>query len=646
MGAPIKVGDVIAGKYQIERVLGAGGMGVVMAARHLKLGERVAIKFLQREVLMDPIRVERFLREGRACARIRGEHIARVYDIGTLENDAPYIVMEYLRGSDLSALVKQRGPLPVNTATEYGLQVCEALAEAHSVGIVHRDLKPANLFVTERSDGSPMIKVIDFGIAKVIEGADGSVDATKTGEEIRGSPLYMSPEQMRRPRQLDVRSDIWSFGVTLYNLLTGSYPFFSMSVLELCGMIFQEAPAPLREKRADVPPELETVILRCLEKDANKRYQDVGELAAALAEFAPPEARPSAERAARILRFKRAPDSARQPHLTNPDLLNGENTPALSPSAILEGAARASLPGAMDFGAPASELAWVDASGAPSTIPSPSPLDYMSDCTPDRTSQSTPAPSPRDHAPRAPRAPQPSSPLLDQTSQSPSVPPPAHRLSQPSQPPVSTTLSRISQLPPVSGTIGRASQSPVSTTLQRITPQPQPQPQLGTSPLATSQLINVVTSPTGSIWTSTEPSQAEPSEVKKPKATAKWAVAGMVALAAGGAALALLRPQAAVPDSAVSAAPPAGESPAAPAVTAPEPATAAPAPAPLAPPSVASAEASAEAVAAAASADSKPSASSAQKSAPAKKTATSAPRPSSTGKTQPKPAGGLFKTRK
>src|SRR4051812_25861934 len=190
MASPVNVGDILAGKYEVERILGAGGMGVVVAAKHLQLGERVAIKFLLPSSLAREEVVSRFLREGRAAARLRSEHAARVFDVGTLEGGVPYLVMEYLDGKDLGVIFRSQGKMPIETAIEYVLQACEALAEAHSLGIVHRDLKPANLFLTTRPDGSPQIKVIDFGISKMVEeGTDGDVTATAV---MMGSPLYMS----------------------------------------------------------------------------------------------------------------------------------------------------------------------------------------------------------------------------------------------------------------------------------------------------------------------------------------------------------------------------------------------------------------------------------------------------------------------
>jgi serine/threonine-protein kinase len=190
MSAPVREGDLLAGKYLVERVVGAGGMGVVVAARHIHLDERVALKFLLPEALSDPGLVKRFLREGKAASKIRSEHVARVFDVGSLENGAPYIVMEFLEGSDLAALVKAHGPLPVSVAVEYVLQACEAIAEAHAVGIIHRDIKPSNLFLAARRDGSPVVKVIDFGISKMTAGPDAGMDVT---------PSYSPPGESQFP---------------------------------------------------------------------------------------------------------------------------------------------------------------------------------------------------------------------------------------------------------------------------------------------------------------------------------------------------------------------------------------------------------------------------------------------------------------
>jgi serine/threonine-protein kinase len=217
MDARAQIGRVLLGKYRIEHVLGHGGMGMVLGARHLELGELFALKLLLPHALADEDLKHRFAREARAAARLKGEHAARVHDIGRLEDGAPYMVMEYLEGTDLRALLRARGPLPAAEAVDYMLQACHAIREAHALGIVHRDLKPANLFLARRPDGSACMKVLDFGISKELGSVAG--DLTKTGE-LLGSPLYMSPEQMVRRRDVDGRSDVWALGVVLYELTT------------------------------------------------------------------------------------------------------------------------------------------------------------------------------------------------------------------------------------------------------------------------------------------------------------------------------------------------------------------------------------------------------------------------------------------
>jgi serine/threonine-protein kinase len=300
----LREGDVLAGKYRVERVLGVGGMGMVIAARHIELDERVAIKFLLPEVACEGDAVTRFAREARAAVKIKSEHVAKVTDVGKLDNGAPYMVMEYLEGSDLALWLARQGPLPVEQAVEFVLQACEAISEAHTLGIVHRDLKPGNLFVTRRPDGALSIKVLDFGISKTTiaigTGASGSMTRTSA---LMGSPLYMSPEQMQSSRDVDARSDIWALGVILYELLSGKRPFVADTMPELVLRVVQGAPpAELRSYRPDVPDALQQVIQKCLEKDRRARYESVGELAVALVPFGPKRARISVERISGVMR--------------------------------------------------------------------------------------------------------------------------------------------------------------------------------------------------------------------------------------------------------------------------------------------------------------------------------------------------------
>jgi serine/threonine-protein kinase len=301
--APVREGDILAGKYRVEKVLGAGGMGVVVAARHTQLGQRVAIKFLLPEVCERPEAVRRFLREAQAAVQIQSEHVARVLDVGTLETGAPYMIMELLVGADLEQILRARGPLPVADVADALVQACEAIAEAHALGIVHRDLKPANLFVAQRADGSPLVKVLDFGISKA-RSFDGSgiAQASMTGTSaMMGSPLYMSPEQMRSTRDVDHRTDIWSLGVILNELLTGQPAFDAHSIPDLCVKIATAEPVPLHARRPDAPAELDELIGKCLQKDPARRLPNVAEFALALLPFAPKGAKTSVERISRVI---------------------------------------------------------------------------------------------------------------------------------------------------------------------------------------------------------------------------------------------------------------------------------------------------------------------------------------------------------
>ena len=300
-------GALLAGKYRVDRVLGRGGMGVVVAATQLPIDEPVAVKLLHASVVSDPELVLRFEREAKAARKIKSEHVVRILDVGTLETGAPYLVMEHLEGADLDAIVRRMGPQPIAVAIDYLLQAMEALAEAHVQGMVHRDLKPANLFVSRRADGSPLVKVLDFGISKVTGQGGAELHLTKTGAKVLGSPLYMAPEQMRSLRTVDARADIWALGVILYELLAGVPPFNGATMTELCAVILQDPPPPLRGYRPDVPPAIEAAILRCLQKDPAARYPNVAALAYDLAPFASPAGRFSAERVGGVLRAMSPP---------------------------------------------------------------------------------------------------------------------------------------------------------------------------------------------------------------------------------------------------------------------------------------------------------------------------------------------------
>ena len=285
-GAGPRPGQVLAGKYRVERVLGAGGMGIVVAARNIQLDAPVALKFMTDEGLADHALVHRFLREARATARLRGEHVVRVSDVGELESGAPYMVMEHLQGQDLGALLASLGPPPVSSAVEYAIQACEGLEEAHRAGIVHRDIKPSNLFLTRRPNGTPCIKILDFGISKSVTMLQASEFLHSTSDHaVFGTPLYMAPEQMRAARDVDGRADLWSLGASLYELLSGAAPFPAESIVALAYRIANEAPPPLRGRRPEIPEGLERAVLRCLARERDLRFPDARSLALELAPY-------------------------------------------------------------------------------------------------------------------------------------------------------------------------------------------------------------------------------------------------------------------------------------------------------------------------------------------------------------------------
>ena len=297
----VRSGEIIAGKFQIERILGEGGMGYVVAARHLQLGQMVALKFIKEDVSSPEFKA-RFLREARNTVRLKSKHVSRVLDVGSVDGGSPYMVMEYLEGTDLSELLQARGPFPVAETAEYIIQACEAITEAHGYGIVHRDLKPANLFLTRGTGGEAVIKVLDFGVSKVMDLDDDTSarehDSVMTkATDLLGSPSYMAPEQVVSARDADAKSDVWSLGVIIFRLISGKAPFAGNSLGDLIQKIVHGPLPNLRDLRPDIPEGLEHVIWRCFERDRSKR-PDAVELARMLAPYAGPNATPSLERIA------------------------------------------------------------------------------------------------------------------------------------------------------------------------------------------------------------------------------------------------------------------------------------------------------------------------------------------------------------
>jgi serine/threonine protein kinase len=276
-------GALLGGKYRVVRPLGEGAMGKVVLALHEELEQQVAIKLLLGPSALDAERVERFLREAKAAAKLQSEHVVRVTDVGRFEGVGPYIVMEFLSGQDLDQVLSERGPLPTTEAVDYILEALDALAEAHAHGIVHRDLKPSNLFRAERPDGSRMIKVLDFGISKQMK-RNTPREQKLTGAQIAlGTPAFMAPEQLKDASDVDARADIWSLGIVLYELLTAQLPFEGNTVGELVANVLSEDPTSIAARRGSADPALEEVIRRCLQRDRGARYGNVAELAEALA---------------------------------------------------------------------------------------------------------------------------------------------------------------------------------------------------------------------------------------------------------------------------------------------------------------------------------------------------------------------------
>ena len=287
---PVQEGDTLEGKLRVGPLLGQGAMGAVFRAQHLALEHTVAIKFLKGAAKGEPER--RFIREARIAIRLKSPHVAKVMDVG-VHNGAPYIVMEYLEGEDLEALLNREGPLTVERAVTYVLQACEALAEAHALGVVHRDVKPANLMLTKGAAGSPCIKVLDFGVSKATTplGVAGTEEGrlTQTTQGL-GSPLYMAPEQMNDAVHVDRRADLWSIGIVLYQLLTGTTPWTGKNILQLFGAMVSHPPTPIAEYRPDIPPGLAAIIGQCLERDRTRRWPSLVAFSAALAPYGPASA--------------------------------------------------------------------------------------------------------------------------------------------------------------------------------------------------------------------------------------------------------------------------------------------------------------------------------------------------------------------
>ncbi|HEY1954637.1 MAG TPA: serine/threonine-protein kinase [Polyangiaceae bacterium] len=282
---PLRAGDVVVDKYRVERQLGSGGMGIVLQATHLQLNQPVALKFLVDSGLEPAVAAERFLREARATFRLRSEHTVRVMDVGTLPTGEPFIVMEMLVGKDFKQLLAERGPLPAGEAALYMTQVCAALSEAHALGIVHRDLKARNLYLTTRVDGSPCVKVLDFGISKL--GQDSELAPLTRPDMGMGSPRYMAPEQWTSASTVDSRADIYAAGAVFYELLTGAIPLAGVPLAEVIKRVRAGAVPSPREIRPDLPEPICRVVMRALRPHPEERFPTAQHFAQAIREAIP-----------------------------------------------------------------------------------------------------------------------------------------------------------------------------------------------------------------------------------------------------------------------------------------------------------------------------------------------------------------------
>jgi serine/threonine protein kinase len=455
-------GDTIAGKYVIVKVIGEGGMGVVYEANHLRLRRRVALKMLLPHIMTTSSdMVVRFEREARAAGKLRDRHVTKVLDVDATEEGLPYLVMEYLEGHDLEAELATRGRLPIDEAVGYLLQVCAAMTEAHNAGIVHRDLKPSNLFLCPDRDGW-LVKVLDFGISKMADEGESRLTGTLTSV---GTPLYMSPEQVRSARDVDSRTDIWALGVILYELLAGRTPFEGSTTAAAAAIVADPTP-PLDSFREDVPPGLLDAIHRALSKDRGARQATAVEFAQSIAPFAgaihPSVAPPSIPLSGSAASTTPAPSSA-GPVTPAPPLYRRapEGTETL-PGEDLAHAASSSPAIAPPVQSPRPSKRWVLAGAAAGTLLAAAAVLHSGDRGISKhTVTSEPTADSKDSAP----------PLAS---------------SEPPQPPLQAASGTAAEMPPASGapSLSPSRPAPKPGPAPRAAVRPPPAP-AGVSPQAT-----------------------------------------------------------------------------------------------------------------------------------------------------------------
>jgi eukaryotic-like serine/threonine-protein kinase len=345
-------GEIVGGKYRLIRFLAAGGMGSVYEAQHTVVKRRVAVKFLRADLAVERASLSRFQREAQAAGALESEHIAAALDFGIAGDGSPFIVMEYLVGESLASLLEREKRLPIGRAADLVAQACRGVETAHASGIVHRDLKPQNLFVARRQDGTDLVKVLDFGVAK-LEAEDQGAGTTRTGT-VLGTPAYMSPEQARGEKLIDHRSDVYSLGAILYELLSGEKPHPGDSPNAVLYHIATHAPVPLAGLVPELPAELVASIEKAIAKDMGERQPSAAALAEELRAFSVREVHPA----------PKVEPSSHAAEGSSPTVLASGHAPSLAVSAV--DTARPSAPGKARSGL-ATAIGW-GAVGAAVTV--------------------------------------------------------------------------------------------------------------------------------------------------------------------------------------------------------------------------------------------------------------------------------------